>query len=109
MAEFRVFVPAANGFASAYENPPPGRYNVGGEGERGAAVSIFNSAGVKIAGPFFVNDADQWRGDIVIDKSMIQPPPSPNPNSVAGTVHLKATQQSHTSPVAEYGWSFYVL
>ena len=109
MDEFRVFVPAANGFASAYTNPPPGRYHVGGEGERGATVSIFNSAGVQIAGPFYVNAGKQWSGDIVIDKSMIQPPPSPNPNSVTGTVHLKAKYKSPTGQDDEYGWSFYVL
>ncbi|WP_242170746.1 MULTISPECIES: hypothetical protein [unclassified Pseudomonas] len=108
MADFRVFVPASNGYASAYENPPPGRYNVGGEGERGASVSIFNSAGVQIAGPFYVNDADQWRGDIVIDKSMIQPAPSPNPYSATGLVHLKAEYKSPTGE-DEYKWSFYVL
>lgn len=107
MADFRVFVPASNGYSYSHDNKPTGQHIVGGEGERGASVSIFNSAGVQIGGPFLVNRAGQWQGNVVIDQSMIQPPPSNHPNPVTGTVHLKAEYKSPTGE-DEYKWSFYV-
>ncbi|KTB61117.1 MULTISPECIES: hypothetical protein [Pseudomonas] len=101
MIEFKVNYPGYNAYATSSDNTSTGWIEVAGSGQPGGEVNIYNKAGVKIAGPFEVKHTGAWRGNILIDESMIiplEPSLDPNPDRIAGKVYIMAIQRPGPPP-----------